>query len=289
MSYTLFYDKQFIKVKKDEKTVFVPMIYGGSNNCYEVGKGGRSGRRERDWFVLKFILNGKIAGTLEEMLEKAEAEKVELIERNKDDDNKYSDDRFGWFSSLSLGGGCKVTFGQYKGVFITGCKKALTVEELKEFGVGVYISTYLYEDSKKEALKQAGKEMKYVEINSSDELLTKFEETEKYYEGTGVSVYLKIDAFEHQMKRIRKAKFPTTKKVKQLVEVDKYFVIRVEHCGYFHSAMRNGFRHTPYSDSAKGFITEKEAEKYLKKFKQRNSRIASIELVNEKNRILTLV
>jgi len=290
MSFTIFYDKQFIKAKRNNEEVFVPMIYGGSSNCFEVGKNGRSERRERDWFALKFILNGKIAGTLEEMLEKAEAEKAKLIERNKDDESKYSDDRFGWFSSLSFGGGCKVTFGQYKGLFITGCKKALTVEELKEFGVGVYISTYLYEDEKKIALKQAGKELKYVTINTSDELLTKFDELEKYYEGTGVSVFLKIDAFEHQMKRIRKAKFPTTKKVKQFVDVDKYFVMYIAGCGYFYSATRNGFRYTPYQNSGKQFLTEKDANTYMKKFNKRHvGRTTVIEPVNEKARVLTLV
>lgn len=285
MSYEIVYDKCFIKAKRNEEVVFVPMIYAGPNNCIQFDRSNR-GRRERSWGVMTYILNGKVAGTLEEMLKKAESEKEAKMKDNPD----YSDKSFGSRFGLSFGGRYNSTFGQYKGLFITGCKKALTVEELKKFGVSVIIGTYLYDDKKKEALKQAGMSLEYEEIETSDELLEKFEAKQKYFEGTGVSVFLILDASEHQMQRIRRALFPKTKKTKQFIDVEKYFAIYVAARGYFHSSTRRGFRYTPYKNAGMCFVTEKEAEKRLKKFKERYpSQTAIVEVINESNRIVVLV
>lgn len=46
MSYTIVYDRQFLRLPEG----IVPLVLSGSNNCYEPMPGGRE-RRERDWCV----------------------------------------------------------------------------------------------------------------------------------------------------------------------------------------------------------------------------------------------
>ena len=63
MSYEIIYDKNFIKVEQENKeTVYCPMIYAGSNNCYEHSYNGRE-RRARDWSPFTHITKGKLLAT----------------------------------------------------------------------------------------------------------------------------------------------------------------------------------------------------------------------------------
>jgi hypothetical protein len=302
MSYEIIYLKQFIRIPKEGGDLFVPMVYGGSNNCIQFDKSNR-GRRERSWFALTYILQGKRFGTLAEMLSNAEAERERIIQQNKvrNEDYKtkgqenycdeYSDKRWGYFTSLSFGGGCKSTFGQYKGLFITGCKKALTVEELKEFGINVNIYSSIYSEEAVAKLKAAGKQSIYYNVQTSAELIDKLNEYEEYLKDAPyVSLYITIDADERDMKRIRREKFPTKKGKPVYKEVEKFFVVKdVVNSNYIIKATRNGYRYTFHGAIwAKKFGLEKAAQRWAKSLNEKYRAIDKfvVEEINEKANVL---
>ena len=74
MSYEIIYDKQFVKLEREDKpTVFIPMIYGGSNNCFDITYdrlGRRRERRERSWFSFDWVCDGAKYDTMEAMLQR---------------------------------------------------------------------------------------------------------------------------------------------------------------------------------------------------------------------------
>ena len=302
MSYDLIYDKQFIKAEKNGKDVFFPMFYGGSSNCFEIGRNGRSGRRERSWYNSSFVLKGKRFGTMEEMLESVEADRLNKIKDNEERNEEYkakgdaswcteySDERWGYFVGLSIGGSTsKTSFGQYKGLFSTGCKKALTVEELKEFGISVRLYTSIYSDKAMAKFKEAGKEQINFSPKTSKELIEKTEEFEGYLKDTNVDLYMTLSgADEYTMKRIRRNKFPTVKHPKQNITVDKYFVVKDETTGHYVMKLRrNGYSYS-YSgkDYCKKFVKEAEAKRYMKKVAAKfSARVFIIEEVNEKTQV----
>lgn len=285
MSYHIYYDKQFIKAEKDGKEVFFPMMYSGDNNCYEVGTYRSNGRRARDWGNNTYFLGGKFYGTLEEMLAGVEAYK-NRIAKNSYSDDEYSDEKFGWYAAISFGGGCRATYGQFKGLFITGCKKALTVEELRDFGVTVSINSYIYSDKNRAQFEAEGQKDIYFVPKTSAELVEKIEELREYIKGYSyVSLYMNMDANERTMKRIRKEKFPTKRtRPSEYVDVDEYFVIDIKGYGYFHKATRSGFRYSPYESGGKHYINEKAAKKQIKRFVEKNGSRYSLEVKNVKQK-----
>jgi hypothetical protein len=280
MSYEIVYDKMFIKAEKDNKVVFFPMLYMGSNNCYQFDRSNR-GRRERSWCNLTYILKGKRFGTLEEILANVEAERQRLIERNEAEKKEceakndmgwftpYSDERWGYFTAVSFGGGCKSTFGQYKGLFTTGCRKALTVEELKEFGVNVNIHSYIYSDENKKKYEEAGRHQIDITPKTSKELIETLDMLEDYEkEFPYVSLYVSIDADEMDMKRIRREKFPKAKpEIVDTTNLPEFYVIKDVSTGNFIMKFtRRGYRYSHYGSSwCKRFSDKKKAERYATK------------------------
>lgn len=279
MSYNIFYDKQFIKAEKEGKTVFFPMIYGGSNNCIQYDRSNR-GRRERSWFNFTYPLKGRRYGMLEEMLKNVEAERLSYIEGNKKDIEsygeswgEYSDDRFGYYASLSIGGSTTraTTFGMYKSIFVAGCKKALTVEELLEQGISVNIHSYIFSKEHVEKYKALGKEEFSFYPKNSEELIEKVEYFEEYIKDIPfVSMYVSINASEYTMKNLRKRLFPKTKNEKEKVNVNtlpEYYVIKdIIKFNYVIKLTGNGYRYSFNGKSnCKRIANKKEAERYAKK------------------------
>jgi hypothetical protein len=282
MSYEIFYDKQFIKAEKEGKTVFFPMVYGGSNNCIQYDRSNR-GRRSRSWFNFTYPLEGRRYGMLEEMLENVEAERLKYIEGNKESNaryvaegkpewcDEYSDDRFGYYASLAIGGSTTrtTTFGMYKSIFVAGCKKALTVEELLEKGINVSINSSIYSKEDTEKFKAMGKEEFYFYPKTSEELMEKVEYFEEYIKDAPfVSMYVTIHASEYTMKNLRKRLYPKTKK--EAVNVNtlpEYYVIKDTIAyNYVIKLTGNGYKYSYNGKSnCKRIANKKEAERFAKK------------------------
>ena len=71
MSYSIIYDKQFIKVSDNQ---FIPMVLSGCSNLYEFN--GTKERRVRSWFPMR--LENKIILSREEILKRGIVTEEEL-------------------------------------------------------------------------------------------------------------------------------------------------------------------------------------------------------------------
>ena len=289
MSYSLIYNKQFIKAEKEGKTVFFPMLYWGPSNCYETNFRGKREKRVRDWSLFNSTLCDKKFGTLEEMLSGVEQYRAEIIESNvaytKTHENwdEYSDSKFGYFSSLSIGGRStrNTTFASFKNIFVSGCENALTIEELKSYRITARIFT---SDYSREELKLVGKASVDFCPQTSNELIEKVEEFEEYLKGTKVNLWISINAHETAIEKIKSSqRSPKVERENKTITVDKYFVVKdTTNDNYIIKAIRHGYKFS-YSKKAgcKKFIKETIAAKYAKKMSDKMTRVFAVEEVNE--------
>lgn len=273
MSYSIIYNKQFIKVGDNQ---FIPMIEGGDNNCYEAYGSGR--KRARSWYNHTYLLNGKQYGTEEEILANIDKIREDRIEASKqrveqygNDDWEYSDERFGWHEGIAFygKGTTSTTFKHFKNFYRSGIKNALTIEQLKEFGVEVGIHVYYW---KEEDITSKGFEIKpRTNFESTQHLIDTIKEWEDYY-GKEVSFYLHFNndwALERIAKKKREER-RKNRKEKVRKEVDEYYVLENDN-GYFVRNTARGYKYSYYiSSSTKKFLTEKEAINFHNKMRNKD-------------------
>jgi len=244
MSYGIIYDKQFVKVGKE----FLPMVYSGDNNCYEVGRNGGCGRRSRSWYNQSYMTVGKHFASAEEIIKRAEETAEGMV---------YSGTKIG--SKFPDVNGI-VTF--YKGAI----KRALTVEQLAECGIEVLIFVYVYDWE--ETTKKTGKVNKYVYAKTTDELLNGVTELEEYYKGTKLNITFSLScAEERQMKKVRAKYFP--KKMGGSFDwnsLEQYFILYKANHGYFVNRTKWKIRYSYYIQGRiRKFKSQKQAENYATK------------------------
>lgn len=249
MSTEIIYDKQFIDLGNG---LYVPMFLQGSSNCTEMKRVGNRyiEIRERSWSNPRFHLNGKTYGTLEEITISIDSYRDNLIEKNKGDgsnyqgDIAYNDKSFGWFVGLAITGKGtgKTSFGMYKGLYSTGVKNAMTVEEL--LSERIRVSVHVYENLYNNELKAAGKEARTAFPKTSEELKNVIDEFEAYYANTKINFWLSLDMSDSRLKDMRRTKSLNTKK-ESVKEVSEYFIFQNENGVYFAGGLkRSGYRYT---------------------------------------------
>lgn len=271
MSYEIIYDKQFVKLERTGKpTMFVPMIYAGSNNCYDVvydRLGRQRERRERSWFCFNWLCGRGHFDTQEAMLQRQQEFRDEKAIQDEDSiklHGKYSDKNFGYWASLAIGGATRnTTFGQYQGIVKTGCKHAMTIEELAAEGIFISISTgsSYYNKEKFEA---AGLEEFSLTPRTTQEFLNMLDEFLAKTKPHGIPCYLSLNASETDMKWLRKKTRPQRKKTRQLIEVEQWWSIKIEGLGTFLKFTRSGVRYSRFNDGGLQFSDKAKAEKKLK-------------------------
>jgi hypothetical protein len=268
MSYDIFYDKQFVKVPQENKEdLFIPMVLAGSSNCYDLND-----RRERSWFNFGFLLNNKLAGTQEQMLAKQAETRANKIEQYED----YKDSSFGYFTSLSIGGGgCNATYGQYLGITKTGCKKSLTVEQLREEGIGLHIRTPRYGNAD-EVLEEKGIAPLSFSPKTTQDLINFLENIAPKYEDITVLSADFSGMFDEAPTRLRRKYFPTKKAEKQEIKSSIGYTIEAKKdggpIGYLYSYKGGSFRYSQHKDHfGKQFLNKKEAQKLADKMNKRRS------------------
>lgn len=277
MSYEIIYDKQFIKAGEN---LYVPMILAGSNNCTEFNSSTGKERRARSWEAWGYLTpdNMKIS-TPEQMLKRIDEIRADKVERydGKDGRDVYTDKQFGYFSSIAIKGHwAGTTFGAFKGIVVTGIAKALTVEQLKEEGVGISITMYDWQgESKAQAEKLGLPWLGTTYIKDSLHLVQAVKNYYETYKASGLSWHIGYDShsLERNMKWIRKRHFPVGGKNKpeyEYVYVDNYFTLTFKWDGcthYFVKKTRNGVRYTHYPYQR--FATEREAKAVKNRLKGR--------------------
>lgn len=273
MSYEIIYDKQFVKVKED---LYLPMVLAGSNNCFEMGRGTRD-RRARSWFHWNF--NGYPFTTKQVMLDDAYAMRERQIaySKNREGDDTYDDKSFGSWAGITVGSR-SATFGQYLGVFNTGCAKALTVEQLAEEGVILRIGTpwvYGGEFEEKTGLRPLFKTAK-----TGQDAIDIYEEIVEYLKDTEFkNPSIQFQGMGDRMpKWIRRKYFPRVKRertemmVKEFWTVGMFYPDDIERGSnepryYFKKFTARSCYHSGYPYHT--FLTEKEA---IAKCKRSNRR-----------------
>lgn len=260
MSYTIIYNKQFIKVSATE---YIPVVLVGCNNVYD-----HNSKRSRNWENIKFLLSDGIYGTAEAMLSTIENHRSDLIAHNNDwlkeypEWDKYSDAKFGYFSGLSIGGNRTIntTYGMFRGIVTNGIKNALTVEECVINGLSVKVSNgYLSGDLS----KTHGAKCLYPK--TTIELMNAINELSDYYANTGASISISFnnhnDDIKHIQDCIRRLNKPTVER--KMVSCNEYFVVMAESYGYIIKQLKRGFTyHSLYISMAKKFRSESRAKKY---------------------------
>lgn len=265
MSFSIIYDKQFIKV--GEK--YLPIVLAGDSNVYktEWTNGRNIEKRTRDFYSFVHEQGEKFLYTEEELIAYAENHRNDLIKRNEENEystDKYSDKSFGWFSGIAIGGrSCaSTTYGNFKGVFTTGCKKALTVEQLLEFKGGSFMVDFHSFNHKFSSTAR-----------STKELLEVIEQALEYERINNDRVYVSIYLREDELKWVRREFFPTAKKkARELIPGDKYFTLKYRDGEK--GAMYGFLRFTKYGmkgsySNGKKFFSKRLAEKQAQKLRER--------------------
>lgn len=284
MSYTIIYEKQFIKVS-DSKVI--PMIIVGDNNVYEWS--GKKERRARDPYCP--TINGKVAVTLDEIKADLKREYNNIFNPKNEETANRSEKEFGYYSGIALygKGTYKTTWKMYENVYLKGYEQALTVEQVKNsISISIEVTrrgTYL--NPELDLLTKRG-------FETSEELNDYIEMVDKRIkeEGKGAYTYkCKVNgwAIETTCKALRKKYFPIEKKSKVPTEVDSFYAITIDTNGtYLVKSQKGGIQYSRWADSAKAFLTEKQAEAQIKRLNKRswNNLEFNVIKVNEKRTIL---
>jgi len=276
MSYTIFYNKQFIKV--DENRV-IPFMEMGCNNVWEMN----NRKRARDWENSRSFTGGEIIIANDELLSNVDKYRTELIAQQTQyaennptyTKDPYEDKRFGYFASLAMYGRSTraTTFGAFRNIFVNGINEAKTIEELKE--VGVSISIYVSPYSRK-GIEAAGLEFKPdVTFTSTEQMIEVIKEYSEYYSNVigliGSCFYLRTWNGK-SIERLQKKNRVTVKKEKTVKEVSEYWVLECLNVhGYFVKHTKYGYKYVQQAIFAKKFITEAKAKSFLKRMRSSES------------------
>lgn len=261
MSYQIYYDRQFIKVDEER---FIPVTLDGSNNCYQVSYSSNRMKRERN-----FNCNTYFAPNI--ITTKEELEKIINDMRNRYAENyaDYSDDQFCWYSCAKIRGRGH-DFKAFKSFYLGGIKTAKTVEQLKEHSMYVYLSVYGgYNDEN--FVKYDKKDIGGI-VSTTEELVALINRAKEYYANTPISFTVWIDGDERKLKNMRWKEKLQTKRDKESVEADHYFVVEVDGYGYLVKMTSRRMRYSPYYSGAAKYRTKKEVDRRVKALNKRYSR-----------------
>ena len=262
MSYDILYRKAFIKV--DDNSV-IPVYESGSNNCYEVtGRGSRE-RRARDWHNETFLTKGKFVIENDALLTNIDDNR--LCVKNQYPD--YSDEKFGWFTALSIGNKhtSNTTFGNYRGFYVGGIKKAKTIEEYLAYNVRFCLCAYRYDFTKYTSETGIIKKPDVI-FESTEHMLQCIADYSEFYKGTDVHLYIRLSndwCLDDMLKSNKKIR---VKKEKVILKNNYYAIRVISNGGFFAKFTKNGFKYSHWdSPYIKKFATKKQAEGFHSKMR----------------------
>lgn len=261
MSYEIIYGKQFVKLRRTREVI--PIFLQGSNNCFDVGHDGRTGRRARDWSNARWYnRKDKLSEKPEIILQKLDAELNKLIRENRarEEDIKPADIRnhFGYYASLAVSGGhCSNTsWNLYRNQFANGIRNALTVEELVKLGVTLYFyDVGMIGDSPNGRPAQ-------VDITTEQQYFIELSKWRAWQAISGKGFWVSFHPLstDEVLRRLRAPKHKAARQ-KTRVEQNHYFVLTDGHVALDKYTSR-GYRYYYNEESGRRFRTEQEAEHY---------------------------
>jgi hypothetical protein len=152
----------------------------------------------------------------------------------------------------------------YEGIFKTGVKKALDVEQLRGVGIYVYAYTSRYEI---EELASKGIEPFKTYVNTSAELQQLINEKAALFAEKDAKADFRIgmDASELSIKKLRQKFFPVATTIKKEINPNDFYVLQSDKGFYFNKNTKFGYKYSYSENGAKKFETEKAAEKTLRR------------------------
>ena len=259
MSYEIIYGKQFVRLRKTSEVI--AMFLAGSNNCFDIGRGGRNGRRARDWGNDRYYnRKGKLSEKPDVILRNLDAELSRRIRQRFHKEDKPADirNRFGYYASIAVAGGScgDTSWDLYRGQYVNGIKKALTIEELASLGVTLYFHDVgMIGDSPNGRPAQ-------VDITTESQYFVELKKWRDWQAGNGKGFWVSFHPLSTDtvLERLRAPKRQAAR-VKTLVDQDHYFVLTDGHNSLVKYTSR-GYRYSFSKDGGKRYRTEKEAETY---------------------------
>lgn len=262
MSYDIFYGKQFIKLRKTGEVI--PVLLSGSNNCFEVGQGGRTGRRSRSWDSFRYYnRKGKLSEKPDVLLDNIDADlRKHIREYSKpkeyQEKAKPSDIRnhWGYYVAVVVGSGyCSDTsFPQWRNFFATGIKNALTVEELVEKRVYPMFTAY--------GNNGQPPSIPLLTEHGYFEELKKWKAWQESHPDHHFSLCFTPYDTDAVLERLRKPKGPPP--LKEQVQQDHFFTLANDAGNALIKYTSRGFRFSWHLNGGQRFRTEADAEKRRK-------------------------
>lgn len=248
MSYTIVYDRQFIKLEDGR---IIPMILCGSNNCWEKTWNGKE-RRERYW--TSYWEQTVPAFNPEELIKQVEG---------------YCNG--GEYQEHFMRGGKWVDDAAFLRFFQNGIKQAKTMKELVDerihtAAVKAYLSIWTKKPDKKDWDQEKTTENDK-RLRSDEELVAFLNEADERLKRKSAdeTVYVCLKYYNNdplpKPKCTRKPKARLT---------GEYYVVVFGAGSYVTKITKRYLHHSPYISAAKQFRSEQEAEKWIK---QRNLKI----------------
>ena len=237
MSYQIYYDRAYIHIGDK----FIPLVNSGSNNCFEYGYNGQS-LCEKNWDVMNCQHKSQFLFTETEIKHLAQIYE-ETSQANgmcfKSRNRAFEDGEFGrWI--------------------INGMKNAYTIEEYVSFGNSFYVIDYSSNDTQ---------QWKQYPFSTTDDLLRILDELSD------------ADRKDIKIMNNREVHRPKTNRANgdplRIQDLPEYYVLKGimnGHDFYFISFNRKGgFKYTYYRTvgAVKLFKTERDAQRYLDKYKDR--------------------
>lgn len=274
MSYQIYYGQQFVKLSEGR---YLPMTLSGSNNCTFMHRGKEI--RERDWRAENYWTAPNRTPTADELLAGIDRFINEYVDKCDTDEwykeQKYTKEdvrkRFGYYASLAVRGSCAGTSAsQFRSIYSSGIKNAMTIEELQSLGISIRFYHYKWYDStysepEPEAVPITSEEVFWVQLRIRTEWMNRARIIDKNgkEEPANMSITFWGDAIgiqerlqEHRAgNRIRQKKEPV------YVDVDRFYVLKNSR-GYLFKYHARGYKYGYGPGGGKKFLTAKEAEKY---------------------------
>lgn len=266
MSYDIFYGKQFVLLRKTREVI--PMFLAGSNNCYEIGVGGRNGRRSRSWDNFRYYnRKGKISEKPDVILKNLDIELGQYIrrQRKRDDGGKpaHVKAHFGYYAAIVVGSGhCSDTsWNMWRSQFANGIRGALTIEELNTLGINLIFRHW---NDNKNGMPAS------VAITTEREYFTELNKWRAWQNngGSTFSLSFRPSSTDRVLEKLRAAKRKPPRE-KTIVEQDHYFVLTNGN-GNLVKYTSRGYRYSYSQTGGKQFMTEESAEKYQQQLLKNN-------------------
>lgn len=259
MSYTILYQKQFVKVADD---LYIPMVLSGDNNVYESDR-----RRARSWNIHYCVTGERPWASSAEILAAIDRIREQrLKDSDPDGEYAYEDKRFGWHEGIAIygRGTTGTTFGMYRSFYKSGIERAMTIEELLEKGVQLKMKLYFHNS---EEITKRGKEIRPdVFFSSTEHLVNTVNDWFGYYgEMSGrISFWFSDDWYMENLldsQKKKKVRIP-----KKYVESKSFYVLKGP-SGYFVKNVKYGYRYAITAEGGRRFLTEKAAENFRKRMR----------------------